>query len=114
VIGALQVMALMLRTGRPLSELAKGAMERVPQVLENVVLPRRRPIDEMRELQRACAEVLAALGREGRLLVRWSGTEPKLRIMIEGPDDDKLRSWADELAGAARRDLLGESPLISS
>jgi phosphoglucosamine mutase len=114
VIGALQVMALMLRTGRPLSELARGAMERVPQVLENVLLPSRRPIDEMRELQRACANVLAALGREGRLLVRWSGTEPKLRIMIEGPDDDKIRGWAKELAGAARRDLGGEAPLTSS
>jgi phosphoglucosamine mutase len=105
IIGALQVMALMLRTGKPLSELAKNAMERVPQVLENVLLPVRRPIEEMRELQRACAGVLAELGREGRLLVRWSGTEPKLRIMIEGPDDDKIRGWAKELAGAARRDL---------
>jgi phosphoglucosamine mutase len=105
IIGALQVLALMLRTGTPLSELAKSAIERVPQVLENVALPARRPLDEMRELQRACEGVRAALGRDGRLLVRWSGTEPKLRIMIEGPDEDRLRTWAKDLAGAARRDL---------
>lgn len=105
IIGALQVLALMLRTGTPLSELAKSAIERVPQVLENVALPARRPLDEMRELQRACEGVRTALGREGRLLVRWSGTEAKLRIMIEGPEEDRLRTWAKELAGAARRDL---------
>jgi len=105
IIGALQVLALMLRTGTPLSELAKSAIERVPQVLESVALPARRSLDEMQELQRACEGVRAALGREGRLLVRWSGTEPKLRIMIEGPDEDRLRTWAQDLAGAARRDL---------
>ena len=44
---------------------------------------------------------------EGRLLVRWSGTEPKLRIMLEGPDEERLRGWAQELAAAARRDLPG-------
>lgn len=105
IIGALQVLALMLRTGKPLSELAKSAMERVPQVLENVALPARRPLDQMGELQRGCEGVRRELGAEGRLLVRWSGTEPKLRIMIEGPDEDRLRGWANDLAGAARRDL---------
>jgi phosphoglucosamine mutase len=49
--------------------------------------------------------VQADLGAEGRLLVRWSGTEPKLRIMIEGPDEGRIQSLARELADAARRDL---------
>jgi len=105
IIGALQVLALMLRTGKPLSELAKSAMERVPQVLENVTLPSRRPLEQMAELHKGSESVRGELGSEGRLLVRWSGTEPKLRIMLEGPSEDKLRAWAKELAAAARRDL---------
>jgi phosphoglucosamine mutase len=105
IIGALQVLALMMRTGRPLSELAKEAMQRVPQVLENVTLSTRRPLEEMRELARAAGRVTKALGKQGRVLVRWSGTEPKLRIMLEGEDEAKLRAWAKELAEAARRDV---------
>jgi phosphoglucosamine mutase len=105
LIGALQVLALMMRTGRPLSELAHKAMERVPQVLENVTLPSRRPLEEMRELSRATERVKSALGSDGRVLVRWSGTEPKLRIMLEGPDEDRIRSWAKELGEAARKDV---------
>ncbi len=49
----------------------------------------------------------SALGQDGRVLVRWSGTEPKLRIMLEGPDEGQIRSWAGELAEAARKDVPG-------
>jgi phosphoglucosamine mutase len=107
LVGALQVLALMIRTGRPLSELARTAIERVPQVLENVSLPARRALEELPRLTRLTNEVERALGREGRLLVRWSGTEPKLRIMLEGPDEARLRQWARDLAAAARQDLPG-------
>ena len=107
MLAALQVLALMLRTGRPLSELVEQAMQRVPQVLENVTLPARRPIDEMRELSDATSKISKALGQAGRVLVRWSGTEPKLRIMLEGPREDSIRTWAKELAEAARRDAPG-------
>jgi phosphoglucosamine mutase len=105
IIGALQVLALMVRTGRPLSELAREAMERVPQILENVTLPSRRPLEEMTQLGKAADAVRQTLGEEGRVLVRWSGTEPKLRIMIEGPDAGRIAAWAKELAAAARKDL---------
>jgi phosphoglucosamine mutase len=105
IIGALQVLAIMLRSGRPLSELARAAMERVPQVLENVTLPARRPLEEMAQLARAADQVRSELGDGGRVLVRWSGTEPKLRIMIEGPDEARIRAWALELGDAARRDV---------
>ncbi len=44
------------------------------------------------------------LGREGSLLVRWSGTEPKLRIMLEGPNEDQIRKWSKDLAAAAQKD----------
>ena len=103
-VAALQVLAIMLREERPLSELALG-MERVPQVLESVKLPVRRPLEEMRQLTSLIANAEAALGRSGRVLVRWSGTEPKLRLMIEGPDPAALKTMVAEMAEAARRDV---------
>jgi phosphoglucosamine mutase len=103
ILGALQVLALMLRTGKPVSELA-NQMQRVPQVLENVTLPARRPLHDMRRLNELTRKIAAALGDDGRVLVRWSGTEPKLRIMLEGPREERIRAWAHELAAAARLD----------
>jgi phosphoglucosamine mutase len=105
LIAALQVLALMIRTGRPLSELAREAMERVPQVVESVTLPARRALEEMASLQGLIERVRKELGSDGRVLVRWSGTEPKLRVMIEGPDEDQIRAWAAGLVEAARRDV---------
>jgi phosphoglucosamine mutase len=105
IIGALQVLALMMRTGKPLSELAANAMDRLPQVLENVTLATRIPLEQMRQLAEAQKKIEKALGREGRVLVRWSGTEPKLRVMLEGPREDRIREWALELIEAAKRDM---------
>jgi len=105
LIAALQVLALVIRTGKPLSELAEQAMERVPQVLESVTLPARRPLEEMAALQAVVAGAKATLGREGRVLVRWSGTEPKLRVMVEGPDEGRIATIAQDLIAAARRDI---------
>jgi phosphoglucosamine mutase len=105
LIGALQVLALMIRTGRPLSELAHQAMERVPQVLESVTLAARRPLEDMAALQRLIEQVKASLGKEGRVLVRWSGTEPKLRVMVEGPDEGRIGTIAQDLVAAAREDV---------
>jgi phosphoglucosamine mutase len=102
-VAALQVLAIMLREERPLSELARG-MERVPQVLESVKLPARRPLEEMVELSRRIAAAEAELGTSGRVLVRWSGTEPKLRLMLEGPDPVALKTIVDEMTEAALRD----------
>jgi phosphoglucosamine mutase len=107
LLGALQVLALMLRTGKPLSELADRAMRRVPQVLENVTLSSRMPLEDMRRLADLTAKITKALGADGRVFVRWSGTEPKLRIMLEGPNEVRIRVWAKELAEAAKRDSAG-------
>ncbi len=104
ILGALQVLALMLRTGLPLSELADRSMQRVPQVLENVTLSVRQPLESMRRLAELTTKIAKALGADGRVLVRWSGTEPKLRIMLEGPREERIRAWAKELAEAAKRD----------
>ncbi len=106
LIGALQVLALMIRTERPLSELAREALERVPQVTESISVLSRRPLEEMATLKEASERVRAALGEDGRVLVRWSGTEPKLRLMVEGPDENRIREWARELAEAAQKDVV--------
>ncbi|MFO0672447.1 MAG: phosphoglucosamine mutase [Polyangiaceae bacterium] len=103
-IAGLQVLALMLRTRKALSVLAADALERVPQILENVNLPKKKPLESMSALSALSDKVTKKLGDDGRLLVRWSGTEPKLRIMLEGPDEAVLRSLAKDLADAARRD----------
>jgi phosphoglucosamine mutase len=107
-VAALQVLAIMLREERPLSELARG-MERVPQVLESVKLPTRRPLAEMAELSQRIAAAEAELGSNGRVLVRWSGTEPKLRLMLEGPDPAALKTMLSELAEAALRDTTSRA-----
>jgi phosphoglucosamine mutase len=110
IVAALQVLAIMVRSGQRLSEIAKGAMERLPQVLENVTLPERRALGEMKHLKAGTAKLEKTLGADGRILIRWSGTEPKLRIMIEGPDEARIRVWAKELAEAARRDVRPAAP----
>ena len=88
-----------------LSALAAEAMQRVPQVLENANFPKRRPVDEMAETSKTIRRIEGLLGESGRVLVRWSGTEAKLRIMLEGPDEDRLRKWAKDLASAAKKDV---------
>ncbi len=104
VLSALQLLAIMRRRERPLSELA-AVMERVPQVLVNVKVSRKAPLTELPEVDAAVRRITAALGDEGRLVVRYSGTENLLRIMVEGADEDRIAAYADELADVVRRVL---------
>jgi phosphoglucosamine mutase len=104
LVAALQVLSIAVREQKTLSELQR-VMTRVPQVLTSLTLPERRPLQRMNELQKRIAQVERKLGTRGRVLVRWSGTEPKLRIMIEGPEHGSIETMASELAEAARRDL---------
>jgi phosphoglucosamine mutase len=90
------------RSGRPLADLADGAMTRLPQVMINV--PVREPVpDAATQLAVEIDAVAATLGDSGRVLVRPSGTEPLVRVMVEAADDHAARSLATELADAARR-----------
>jgi len=103
-VAALQVIAIMLQESRPLSELSQ-LMKRVPQVLESVKLPARRPLSEMHELGKRIVLAEKKLGRNGRVVVRWSGTEAKLRLMVEGPDPATLKTMVAEMTEAAKKDL---------
>jgi phosphoglucosamine mutase len=102
IIAALRVLAIMAREGKPLSELAH-VMTRTPQVLVNTAVERKVPIDELADVQRVIAQVERELGDDGRVLVRYSGTESKARVMIEGVDEARIKAWADEIASALAR-----------
>lgn len=99
IIAALQVLALMIEQGKPLSELA-GVMQSYPQVLINVKVQQRQPLDQLPKLQLLRADIEGRLGGDGRVLLRYSGTEPKARVMVEGPDEATITTYANELAAA--------------
>jgi phosphoglucosamine mutase len=105
LVAALQLLAVMLRSGKPLSELATAAMTRVPQILVNATLPSRRPLDELPRTQKAISAAEVELGRAGRVVVRWSGTEPKLRVMIEGENETRIKVLAEGIAAEAKSEL---------
>jgi phosphoglucosamine mutase len=98
IVAALRVLAVMMKEGRPLSELAR-VMERTPQVLVNLAVDRKIPLDQLPDVQRVISDVERQLGDDGRVLVRYSGTESKARVMIEGMDEGRIKGWADEIAG---------------
>jgi phosphoglucosamine mutase len=102
IVAALRVLAIMAREGRPLSELAQ-VMTRTPQILVNTAVDRKVPIDELPDVQRVIDRVAKELGDDGRVLVRYSGTESKARVMIEGLDEARIKSWADEIASALQK-----------
>lgn len=103
-VAALQMLAALQREQKPMSELAR-VMQRVPQVLESISLKRRMPLAEMKTLSKSIAAAEKILAKNGRVLVRWSGTEPKLRLMAEGPDPKRLKTMLAEMAEAARKDV---------
>ncbi len=102
VAAALNVLAVMQREGRPLSDLAR-CFEPVPQALVNVVVREKRPLAQLSAVGRAIAGAERALGSEGRVLVRFSGTENKVRILVEGPDARKIRGHAEAIAEELRK-----------
>jgi phosphoglucosamine mutase len=104
ILTALQVLAIMKREERNLDELAK-VMEPFPQVLYNVEIKEKKVLSEIPEIQRKVREIEKALGHSGRLLIRYSGTEPLLRIMVEGEDETKLHRFAKDLAESVKKHI---------
>ncbi len=104
VAAGLNTLAVMAREGRPLSELAR-CFEPVPQALVNVAVKQRRALGELPGVQKSIAAVERSLGKDGRVLVRFSGTENKVRVLVEGPDAKKTRSHADTIAAEIVRAL---------
>lgn len=99
VVAALALLGQMVGTQNNASELAK-VFQPSPQELLNIQVREKTPIEELPEVQAAIERVEAALGDEGRVLVRYSGTELKARIMVEGPDAQGVRNDAQAIAKA--------------
>jgi phosphoglucosamine mutase len=97
-ITALHVLYLMKKTGRPLSSLA-GDIERFPQVLINVPVKKRSGYNSIPEIKKSIAEAEKKLGGSGRVFVRPSGTEKKIRVMLEGEDLKVIKKLGNGIAG---------------
>ncbi|HYO82482.1 MAG TPA: phosphoglucosamine mutase [Bryobacteraceae bacterium] len=106
MLTALVVLDTAARSRRTLDELA-DAFRVFPQTLVNVRFRERKPLDEMPKVQGEIRAAESAFGEEGRVVVRFSGTEPLARVMVEGPDDASVHHWAGRIAAAIREEIGG-------
>jgi phosphoglucosamine mutase len=100
---ALLVASIAVESGKPLSGLA--TLEKVPQILRNIRVARRAPLEEISSIAQAVERARAKLNHRGRVFLRYSGTEPLLRILVEGRDGDEVLRIADDLEAAVRAEL---------
>jgi phosphoglucosamine mutase len=101
---AMNVLRVMAETGRELADLA-AELVTYPQVLINVKVREKRDLQSVPAIKAAMERVEDRLAGQGRLLVRYSGTEPLLRVMMEGRDQREIQAWASEIAGAVKEHL---------
>lgn len=102
LVAALQVLRIMRTAGKPLSELRR-CWERFPQVQFNIKVREKPPLEELKEIWALKTRAEAALGEQGgRILLRYSGTEPKVRLLLEGPEPAVLEHWGHQIAAALR------------
>jgi phosphoglucosamine mutase len=101
LVSALQVLAVMRQSGHSLAELAAG-MQKFPQVLLNVKVARRFDPKAVPQVQQLVQRIEAGLAEEGRVVLRASGTEPVIRVMVEGRDESATRAYAQEIAAAVQ------------
>lgn len=104
LLAVVKLIDLLCRLGQPLSELRKQ-ITLFPQQTRNLRVVEKRPIDELEHLPRVISRATEDFGENGRVLVRYSGTEPKLRLLVEGGDENSIESTMQALLAAARRDL---------
>jgi phosphoglucosamine mutase len=107
LITALQTLAILRRDECTLAELTAGFV-RFPQVLINVNVGEKRPIENLPSVTRVLERVESELNGRGRVLIRYSGTEAKARIMVEGEDADRVGGYAHDLAVELQRALGGD------
>jgi len=97
ILSALALLSVVAETGQPLTALA-GCMRKFPQVLRNVAVASRPPLESLGVLPERVQEFEREMDGTGRIFIRYSGTEPLARVMIEGPDGERIRGMAEELA----------------
>jgi phosphoglucosamine mutase len=103
VLAALQILGIMIESGKKVSELGKE-LTVFPQMLHNIRMKHRVPLESMKGFLKAQAEFEKALGTRGRILVRYSGTEPLLRIMAEGENREEIEAIVMALGEKAREE----------
>jgi phosphoglucosamine mutase len=106
IVSALQLLAIMQRSGKPLSELA-SIMTALPQVLVNVRVETKQSLETVPDVARTIAAAEAKLTDTGRVLIRYSGTEPLLRIMLEGQDEVVIAGLAQDIASSIEKYMGG-------
>jgi phosphoglucosamine mutase len=99
LLAALQVLRIMTETGRPLSELRR-VLKKYPQAQRNLRVREKPPLDSLREVAHLVSATESALAGKGRVLLRYSGTEPKVRLLIEGPEEAVINAAADAIESA--------------
>jgi phosphoglucosamine mutase len=104
LVAALKVLEVMRETGRPLSELRKG-LKKFPQATASLRVREKLSLAALPGLSGEIAALERELGAAGRVLVRYSGTEAKLRLLVEGPSGAAVKSGLARLDAAARREL---------
>jgi phosphoglucosamine mutase len=108
ILSALQVLAVMLRDGRPLSEL-KRVMDHYPQKLVNVPVGVKAPMDQVPEIVKLRQTLEQRLGEEGRMVIRPSGTEPVIRVMVEGANREVIEEVAYAMASCIQKHMSARS-----
>src|SRR5215471_880075 len=105
LVAALQVLRIMKAKGEPLSRLAK-CWTRFPQLVTNIVVREKRPFEELDGLSKVVADAESELkGQGGRMLLRYSGTEPKARLLLEGSDAATLEKWSLKISETIKRQV---------
>jgi len=104
MLTALKTLEICAREGATLDELAADLVV-YPQLLVNIRVKERKPLDQLPRVVEEINACEAALNGTGRVLVRFSGTEPLARVMVEGSDSEQIANWADRIAAAIRAEL---------
>jgi phosphoglucosamine mutase len=106
LIASLRVIEVMLETGKPLSELRR-ALRKFPQLTAAIPVKEKTPLASLTKLTAALRQVETDLGSKGRVMARYSGTETKLRLLVEGPTDDEVAAGMEKLKAAVREEGIG-------
>ncbi len=101
-ITALQILNIMKKTGKKLSEL-KECMAKFPQVIKNVEVKEKKPFEQMKGVMEDIDKSKKQLGNDGRIIVRYSGTENKARVMVEGKNEKEINEIADNIADEIKK-----------
>ena len=104
LISALQVLAILKRREMRFSKLT-SVVKKLPQVIHNVKIREKRPLDSMKDVTKTIASIESKLQDTGRVLIRYSGTENVVRVMLEGEDERKINEWSQEICAEIQKEI---------